>query len=271
VLLGETGVGKEVMARGVHDASGRPGRFVGVNCGALPPTLLEAVLFGHRRGAYSGAIDDQPGFVRYAQHGTLFLDEIGELSAAGQAALLRVLQEREVVPVGATEPIPVNARIIAATNRDLRVEVEHGRFREDLLARLGLIVPLPPLRERRADLGILVGSLLARFAPSPAGVRFTARAVRALLDHDWPQNVRELEMCLRYAGEVSGWATIDLHHLPASIQRSRPADARRDELEGLLATHRGNLAAVARALGTSRAQVHRQLKRYALDPGAFRG
>jgi DNA-binding NtrC family response regulator len=271
MLLGETGAGKEVMARGVHDASGRRGPFVGVNCGALPPTLLEATLFGHRRGAFTGAVDHQPGLVRRAHQGTLFLDEIGELSAAGQVALLRVLQEREVVPVGETAPVPVDARIVAATNRDLHAEVLHGRFREDLLARLsGLVVRLPPLRERRADLGILVGSLLARLAPEPGAVRFTARAVRALLDHDWPQNVRELEMCLRSAGELSGWGAIDLHHLPAPLHPRGPAGDRRDELTSLLAAHRGSIAAVARELRTSRAQVHRLLRRFELDHHAFR-
>jgi transcriptional regulator of acetoin/glycerol metabolism len=272
VLLGETGVGKEITARAVHDASGRPGPLVGVNCGALPPSLLDAVLFGHRRGAFTGAIDHRPGLVRSAHDGTLFLDEVGELSAPAQVALLRVLQEREVVPVGETAPVRVDTRIIAATNRDLRAEVERGGFREDLLARLaGLIVELPPLRDRRSDLGLLIGSLLARVAPRPEAVRITARAVRALIDHDWPQNVRELEMCLRSAGELSGWSRIDVHHLPPSIADRRSADPRRDELVALLATHGGNVAAVARELKTSRMQIHRLLKRWGLRRDAPRG
>jgi len=271
VLLGETGVGKEVAARAIHQRSGRPGAFVGVNCGALPATLLEATLFGHRRGAFTGAVDNRPGFIRSAHDGTLFLDEVGELPLSAQAALLRVLQEHEVVAVGDTEAIAVNIRVVAATNRDLTAEVEHGRFRADLFARLaGLTLRLVPLRDRRADLGLLIASLLRRLAPAPDAVRIAAPAVRALLDHDWPHNVRELEMCLRTAGELAGWDKIGLRHLPDPIAAPRVVDPKRDELAALLEAHRGNVAAVARELKTSRMQVHRLLKRCALGPSSFR-
>jgi transcriptional regulator of acetoin/glycerol metabolism len=272
LLLGESGVGKELAARTVHELSGRTGAFVGVNCAALPPTLLEATLFGHRRGAFTGAVDNRPGFIRSAHGGTLFLDEIGELSATGQAALLRVLQEREVIAVGDTEPIPVNARIVAATNRELTDEIAAGRFRNDLFARLaGLTVRLVPLRERSADLGLLIASLLRRLAPATNAVRIAGPAARALLDHDWPNNVRELEMCLRAAGELAGWGKIALRHLPEPIAAARAADPQRDQLVALLEAHQGNLAAVARELKTSRMQVHRLLKRCGLGPSTFRG
>jgi len=271
VLLGETGVGKEVAARAIHDLSHRKGSYVAVNCGALPATLLEATLFGHRRGAFTGAHDHQPGVVYSAHQGTLFLDEVGELSPAAQVALLRVLQESEVVPVGGTEARRVNVRVVAATNRDLAADIAGGRFREDLYARLaGLAVRLPPLRDRRADLGLLVRAILLRVAPAPGEVRITARAARALLEHAWPQNVRELEMCLRQAGAFAGWHKIDLYHLPDATRHTAAPLVERDRLEGLLRSHRGNVSEVARELGTSRTQVHRMLRRCAIEPGPFR-
>ena len=272
LLLGESGVGKEVTARAIHALSGRTGGFVGVNCGALPETLIEAMLFGHRRGAFTGAHDGSPGFIRTAHRGTLFLDEVGELSPAAQAALLRVLQEREVVAVGDTEPTPVDVRVIAATNRDVTAEIARGRFRTDLHARLaGLTARLVPLRERRADLGLLIRALLQRLAPASSAVRIAAPAARALCEYDWPHNVRELEMCLRTAGALAGWGKIVLRHLPEPIAAARAADPQRHELIALLEAHRGNLAAVARELGTSRTQVHRLLKRCTLEPAAYRG
>jgi transcriptional regulator with AAA-type ATPase domain len=272
LLLGESGVGKEVTARAIHALSGRTGGFVGVNCGALPETLIEAMLFGHRRGAFTGAHDSRPGFIRTAHRGTLFLDEVGELSPAAQAALLRVLQEREVVAVGDTEATPIDVRVIAATNRDLAAEIARGRFRTDLHARLaGLTARLIPLRERRADLGLLIHALLHRLAPASSAVRIAAPAARALFEYDWPHNVRELEMCLRTAGALAGWGKIALRHLPEPIAAARAADPQRHELSALLEAHRGNLAAVARALGTSRTQVHRLLKRCTLEPAAYRG
>src|SRR5688572_568824 len=157
VLLGETGTGKEIVARALHELSGRPGHFIAVNCGALPEALIEAELFGHKRGAFSGAISDRPGLIRSADRGTLFLDEVGELPPESQVAFLRVLQEQEVVPVGDEKPIKVDSRLCAATHRDLDDLVATGKFRRDLYARLfGLVLELPPLRDRIEDLGILI-------------------------------------------------------------------------------------------------------------------
>jgi len=179
VLRGETGTGKEVVARAVHQLSGRPGELIAVNCGALPATLLESELFGYRKGAFSNAVEDRPGLVRAADRGTLFLDEIGDLPQSSQAALLRVLQECEVTPLGGTRPVKVDLRVICATHRDLEARVALGQFRADLYARLsGHTFSIPPLRERREDLGLLTAALLRRIAPDH-DVRFEPDAVRA--------------------------------------------------------------------------------------------
>lgn len=291
VLMGESGTGKEVFARAVHAASGRTGPFQAINCGALPSTLLEAELFGCKKGAFSGAVADREGLVRSAEGGTLLLDEIGDLPLGSQAALLRVLQEHEVMPVGGTRAVPVDVRVLAATHKDLGKLVATGTFREDLLARLsGFELRLPPLRERIEDLGLLVGGLLRRIAPERAQeVSLTRRAARALFAHAWPQNVRELEKALEAALVFAGSQPIDLEHLPAGLsgpppggaQASSPSAApdppespedarRRDELRRLLEAHRGNLSAVARELGKARFQVQRWMKRYALRPEDYR-
>lgn len=278
LLTGETGAGKEVIARAIHAISGRPGDFVAVNCGALPATLVEGELFGHRKGAFSGATEDRPGLVRAADRGTLLLDEIGDLPPSAQAALLRVLQEREVLPVGGTRPIAVDLRVVAATHRPLEKMVEEGRFRADLHARLcGYRMTLWPLRARREDLGLLVGSLLSRVgAPS---ARLSARAARALLRYPYPGNVRELERALEAAVALSGGGVIQVEHLPEAIRRAleAPADAdaaeeqaRKEQLAALLREHGGNVTAVAKAMGKARMQIQRWLKRYGLDPAAFR-
>src|SRR6266852_6634237 len=163
VLQGESGTGKEVAATAMHRLSGRVGPFLPVNCGGLPETLIESELFGSRKGAFSGADKDRPGLFRSADGGTLFLDEIGELPASAQSALLRVLQDGEILPIGATQPIRVDVRFLAATNRNLDAQVARGLFRADLLARIsGFAVWLPPLRERREDMGILIAALLNR-------------------------------------------------------------------------------------------------------------
>ncbi len=298
VLLGETGTGKEVVARALHELSGRRGPFVAVNCGALPRTLVEAELFGHRRGAFTGAAADRPGLIRSADHGTLFLDEIAELPLESQAALLRVLQEAEVVPVGDDRPVKVDFRLCCATLRDLDALVDRGAFRRDLYARMfGLVVELPPLRARIADLGLIVPALLAR-ARRGAPVQLTPQAWQALCRHDWPLNIRELEKALTTALALAEGGTIDASHLPAAVQRGRrepapslqaarepaaepappgPAPeldtddlALREGLVTLLRAHGGNVVAVAAAMGKQRAQIYKWARRLRIDLDAFR-
>ncbi|WP_437676969.1 sigma 54-interacting transcriptional regulator [Sorangium sp. So ce131] len=293
LLQGETGTGKEVMARAIHALSGRTGELVAVNCGALPRELVEGELFGYRKGAFSGATEDRPGLVRSADRGTLFLDEIGDLPAPAQAALLRVLQEQEVRPVGATRPVHVDLRVIAATHRPLQRLAAAGEFRADLLARLsGYTIALPPLRDRREDLGLLLGALLERAAPERAAhLEIHAGAARAMLMYRWPANVRELAQCATTAVVLAQRGAIEPGHLPEAVARAaegegeggrdqeegaaegdlRPEDgARREELVALLGQHRGNVTAVARAMGKARMQIQRWLKRYRIDPEQFR-
>jgi len=279
VIHGETGTGKELIARAVHKLSGRRGAFVPVNCGAIPDSLVESELFGVRKGAYSDAKEDRPGLVRAAHEGTLFLDEIGDLDLRKQSAFLRVLQEREVVPIGQARAVPVDLRVVAASHQDLPAMVAAGRFRDDLSARLsGFTVRLPPLRARREDMGLLIAALIARLAADPARVTFTPEAMRLLLNHDWPQNVRELEKRLATAlalllvreGPIDVGA---LGEMPRAATPPRTApgdDARRAELVRLLTEHGGNLSAIARAVGKDRAQIRRWLRRYAIDPTGFR-
>jgi len=296
MLFGESGTGKELIARALHDRSGRTGAFVAINCGALAPSLAESELFGYRRGAFSGATDDRPGLVRAADGGTLFLDEIGDLPASMQALLLRVLQEREVLPVGATRPIPVDLRVLSATHRDLEAMVDRGEVRADLYARLsGGTVRLPRLRDRIEDLGLLMANLLRRVAGDAAeGLRVSVQAARALYAHDWPLNVRELEQSLRAAYAVAVDGLIDLDGLPSRVRgrgldRDRqPEQAReplavatpgelaaqltgwdmdnRGRLIALLDQLGGNVSAVARRMGKGRTQIQRWMKRYRIKP-----
>jgi len=289
LLVGETGTGKEVLARAVHTLSGRPGPFVAVNCGAIPHNLVEAHLFGHVRGAFSGAVRDEAGHVRAAQFGTLLLDEIGDLPPSAQAALLRVLQEGEVVPVGSAQPIKVDVRVLGATHRPLEKLVEEGTFRRDLYARLaGYVFALAPLRERICDLGLLLGSFLARgklTPPASGALRLHHEAARALLAYDWPMNVRELEQCLRASAVLAEEGTIQLADLPAAVaaalaEEPEPApggaeaDARdealRRDLLVRLSDAQGNVSEVARAMGKARQQVQRWLRRFRIDPEAYK-
>ncbi|HUS64774.1 MAG TPA: sigma 54-interacting transcriptional regulator [Kofleriaceae bacterium] len=283
VLSGATGSGKEMLARAVHELSRRRGAFVPVNCAALPEGLVESELFGHVRGAFSGADRDREGLLAAAGGGTLFLDEIGDLPRAAQAKLLRALQEQEVRPVGATEALKVDLRVVAATHRDLQRQVEEDAFREDLLARLGDTFELPPLRERREDLGLLIAALLGRIEdPRAADATFTVEAVRAVTRHDWPRNVRELAKALERAIALADGRPIDVAHLPEDVRSvgrrsSSPSPAppdpdaltdeeraRREQLAALLVEHKGNVAAVARAMGVVRSQIQRWMKRYGL-------
>jgi transcriptional regulator of acetoin/glycerol metabolism len=266
-ITGETGTGKELAARAIHVLSKRRGAFVAVNCGALPASLLEAELFGHKKGAFTGATNDRIGLVRSADGGTLFLDEVAELPAPSQAALLRVLQEHEVTPLGDDKPIAVDVRLVTATHRDLEAEVAAGDFREDLRARLmGITLALPPLRARKEDLGMLVAALL------PRDVTFSAEAVAELYARDWPRNVRELERALAAAAAIAG-AQIEAAHLPVRTTTqtidpnalSKEDRALRDQLAAAIERHAGNLAAVARDLGKDRTQIRRWMKRLGLD------
>jgi DNA-binding NtrC family response regulator len=219
-IAGETGTGKELAARAVHGLSGRAGPLVAVNCGAIAPGLVEGELFGHRKGAFSGALDDRPGLVRAADRGTLFLDEVAELPRAAQAALLRVLQEGEVVPIGGVAPIRVDLRVVSATHRSLEAMTEAGDFRADLYGRLsGYRIDLPPLRARREDLGLFVAALLRRLAPErAASFALEPRVARALLAHSWPGNVRELERVLGAAVALAADGTIAIDHLPERLR-----------------------------------------------------
>ncbi|MCA9675935.1 MAG: sigma 54-interacting transcriptional regulator [Kofleriaceae bacterium] len=286
LIEGETGTGKEVLARAVHTVSGRPGAFVAVNCGALPPNLVESELFGYRKGAFSGANNDHPGLVRSADGGTLFLDEIGDLPGPSQAALLRVLQEREVMPIGGTRPVPVDLRVIAATHRDLDEMIASGQFRHDLFARLaGFRIEVPALCDRRADLGLLIGLLHARLfggdgaAPHPG---FDVEAARMLLRYRWPLNVRELEQALATSAVLAKTSEVTPEHLPEHIRTGRVPGApkpaalteadqkQRDALVDVLREHQGNISAVARVMGKDRKQIQRWIKRFGLDTGEFK-
>jgi len=282
VVLGESGTGKELMARAAHELSGRRGPFVAVNCGGIAPNLVESELFGYRKGAFSGALEDRPGLVRAADGGTLFLDEIGDLPAAAQAALLRTLQEGEVLAVGATKPVHVDVRLVSATHRDLEAMAAKSEFRADLLARIsGFTVRLPPLRKRREDLALLVAGVV------PEGMEIAPDAARALFAHPWPLNVRELEKTLQAAVVLAGAGPLELVHLPEAVRASLAAPApapekpaapasegdaqKRDELIGLLREHKGNISAVARIMSVARMQIHRWMKRHQIDPRTFRG
>jgi transcriptional regulator of acetoin/glycerol metabolism len=283
ILLGPTGSGKEVLAREVHRQSSREGPFMAVNCGALPAALVESLLFGHVKGAFSGAARDEPGFVRSAEGGTLFLDEIGDLPAASQAALLRMLQEYEVIPVGATRAVKVDVRVVAATHRPLEALASDGGFRSDLLARLrGYTHVLHPLCERMADLGVILADVLAQVAGERAPrLTLTPEAARALLRYSWPLNIRELRQAMASAVALAIDDVIDVQHLPAELtappsSRTRESsppfvdDVLRDRLIALLHENRGNVTAVARAMGKAPAQINRWMRRLVIDPDAFR-
>lgn len=291
LLLGETGTGKEVVARSIHELSRKTGAFVGVNCGALPHNLVESELFGSKKGAFSGANEDRVGLVRASDNGTLLLDEVGDLPLTSQASLLRVLQENEVLPVGASKPVSVKLRVLAATHHDLERLANEERFRGDLLARLnGFIIRLPPLRERREDLGLLIHALALRI-DSTAVFVFTPEAMRLIFRYEFPLNVRELEQVLRAAlvlasvDTETGTRTIGVEHLPDTLrnapQSSQSANSRRGpgskdggerkaQLIAQMQEHKGNVSAVARSLGTARMQIHRWIRQFGVNPEDYR-
>lgn len=272
VLAGESGTGKEVLARRIHERSGRSGRFAGINCGAVPDGLLESSLFGHRRGAFSGAVADSPGVFRGVEGGTLLLDEIGELSAAAQVKLLRVLQEREVLPVGEHRAVPIDVRVLAASHRNLQGLVDEERFRQDLFMRLaGLTLELPPLRERLEDIGGLVASFHAR--DGATSTEISRPVLRQWFAYPWPGNIRELEQVVATASQLARGSELQLEHMPGRLRDSVGESAGpelRQELVDALARHRGNVSAVARELGKARVQIRRWCKRLGIDVDAYR-
>jgi DNA-binding NtrC family response regulator len=290
LITGESGTGKEVLARALHAHSPRRnGPFVAVSAAALPGELLESELFGHVRGAFTGAVRDRAGRFELANDGTLFLDEVGDVPLHLQVKLLRVLQERSYERVGEAAPRQTNARIIAATHRDLRKGVAAGTFREDLYYRLKVIpIELPPLRERREDIEPIATYLLSRSGGRTGrSLRFSPEALRALLTYDWPGNVRELENALEFAATVSQGQTLQPEDLPPELQPSaaRPAapsdtpwpgvlqalvapPAGEDErlsVQRALEEHRWSRAETARALGMSRSTLWRRMRALGLE------
>ncbi|MCB9596616.1 MAG: sigma 54-dependent Fis family transcriptional regulator [Sandaracinaceae bacterium] len=289
LVLGESGSGKELVARALHERSGRTGALVAVNCGALPPDLVESELFGHVAGAFTGAAKPSEGLFVAASGGTIFLDEIGEMPLAVQPKLLRALATGEIRPVGASQARQVDARVVAATNRDLGAEVSAESFRGDLYARLaGWTIQVPPLRQRKEDVLRLARRFLERHE---APTRVEPDAVEALLLHRWPFNVRELEqLCAAIAVRATDADEVLLDHLPPAI--AAPIAARRpmglpsepplslsvrpeatptaDELAHALRHFGGNVAHVATFFGRDRRQIYRWIERYGLDVDALR-
>src|SRR5688572_15584352 len=283
LIQGESGTGKEVVARYIHQLSARSdGSFQSINCGALPESLLESELFGHVKGSFTGAVKDKEGLFTAAAGGTFFLDEIGETTPATQVKLLRVLQHREVIPVGATDARPIDTRIIAATNRDLEEEIKRGAFRRDLFYRLNVIaVHLPPLRDRRDDVLLLAESFLQGSAEQrgDAPKRLGEDAAEALQAYQWPGNVRELENALERAVILSSGSTIGVAALPERIteRRSEPLVAERASPNPTLETiekayilwvlqsEAGNKTRAAEVLGIDPSTLHRKLARYGVE------
>jgi len=285
LISGESGTGKELVARAIHFRGAMAQTpFVAVDCGSLVPTLMESELFGYEKGAFTGAIKSKAGLFQAANGGTIFLDEIGELPLEMQAKLLRVLQEREVRPVGSNAPINVDVRVIAATNRDLEAAYREGTFRKDLYFRLNVVtVHLPALRERRSDIPMLVHHFLNRYAPG-ANRQVTPAAMKSLLQYEWPGNVRELENCVARAVTLNDRQIIDVDDLPPAIRAEGTDAAQKSPLESaslsttalaemermtilkVFEQANGDKALAGRMLGISRATLYRKLKRYNISP-----
>jgi two-component system, NtrC family, response regulator AtoC len=279
LITGESGTGKELIARAIHFRGPlAPMPFVAVDCGSLVPTLMESELFGHEKGAFTGALKSKAGLFQAANGGTIFLDEIGELPLELQAKLLRVLQEKEVRPVGSNEKISVDVRVIAATNRDLEAAYRSGAFRKDLYFRLNVVsVNLPSLRERRSDIPQLVHCFLDRYAAGE-NIQVAPGVMKAFLQYEWPGNVRELENCIARAVALGDHRVIDVSDLPPSIrgsQDARPsgedssdlsttalADLERMTILRVFEQAGGDKVLAGRMLGISRATLYRKLKRY---------
>ena len=281
LIFGESGTGKELVARAIHFRGALAQEpFVAVDCGALVPTLMESELFGYEKGAFTGATRSKSGLFQAANGGTLFLDEIGELPLEMQTKLLRVLQEKEVRPVGSNDKVNVDVRVIAATNRNLESAYREGTFRKDLYFRLNVVtVHLPPLRERRSDIPMLVHHFLNRYAPT-THLQVTPAAMKSLLQYDWPGNVRELENCIARGVTLGDQAVIDVQDLPPSIRAEQPtgqamtpqdaaslsttalAEMEKMTILRVFEQANGDKALAGKMLGISRATLYRKLKRY---------
>jgi len=281
LIRGESGTGKEIIAKALHHASQRAeGRFVAINCGALPEPLLESEIFGHVKGAFTGAGSNKKGLFEEAHGGTLFLDEIGEMTPGLQVKLLRALQSGEVRPVGSTQVIIVDARVVAATNRDLEPMIRQGSFREDLFYRLNVIpIVLPPLRDRREDIPLLAEHFLARFAQRQGRVlRLSVGATERLLRYAWPGNVRELENAMERLAILARDEAIEPGDLPPHIgaglalgtapalaAEQTLAEAERTHIIQILERYGGNHSRAAEALGIGRTTLWRKLKDYGIE------
>jgi two-component system, NtrC family, response regulator AtoC len=280
LITGESGTGKELVARAIHyrgTLANRP--FVAVDCGALVPTLIESELFGYEKGAFTGALKNKQGLFQSAQGGTIFLDEIGELPLEMQAKLLRVLQEKEVRPVGSNTRVKVEVRVIAATNRDLEMAYKEGKFRKDLFFRLNVVaLHLPALRERKSDIPTLVQYFLDRYAPKRS-IRISEAALQTMFQYEWPGNVRELENCIERAVALGSHDEIGVHDLPPGLQElgvtsledassgsvcwsADLEELERATIERVLEETNGDKTLTGRMLGISRATLYRKLKRY---------
>jgi PAS domain S-box-containing protein len=282
LIQGETGTGKELLAKAIHELSPRREKpFVPVNCGAFPDTLLESELFGYKKGAFTDATRDKPGYLAKAEGGTILLDEIGDLSPAFQVRLLRVLQDRTYQPLGATEPVQANDRILAATNRDLTGLVEEGLFRQDLFYRLNVIrLDLPPLRERKEDIPMLVRHFMGRLnrlrGKSVKGI--SQEALSLLMFHDYPGNIRELENVIEHAFVLCPEGQIEAHCLPDNLRVLKPLSVGRAKMDAALKSAEAQLildtlekndysrVAAARDLGIHKSTLFRKMKALGMKP-----
>ncbi len=284
LILGESGTGKELVARSIHfSGSFHDKPFIPVDCGSLVPTLIESELFGYVKGAFTGAVRSKDGLLAIAEGGTVFLDEIGELPVDLQAKLLRALQEKEIRPVGGTKPIPINVRILAATNKDLEQSVAQGSFRRDLYFRLNVLtLRIPPLRDRKQDIPLLAGHFLERLARATGVQRnISDEALKLLLAYDWPGNIRELENCLERACALTSGPTVHISDLPTSIQtwkaQTQPSIVASEDPGGRILTLaeveknailqtveqlQGDKLEAAKVLGIGKTTLYRKLKEY---------
>jgi len=282
LITGESGTGKELVARAIHFGSERANkRFLPINCGALPENLLESELFGYRRGAFTGAMQDKVGLLKAADKGTVFFDEIGDMPLALQVKLLRALQERECYPLGSNEPVSFDVRVLCATNKDLEKAVREGHFREELLYRVNVItIHLPPLRERKDDVALLANHFLRKYE-KPLGrsaMRFSKGAMRLLINYSWPGNVRELENTVERAAILAETDVIHTHDLPEKLHNAAPAasagqgaagmtleDLEREHMRRILKAVKGDKVKAAQVLGIHLSTLYRKVQRYRLD------